>query len=210
VDAPEHERSKFFIDKNILLFMDDKIKRVHANTPKEWRAWLRKNSSREERVYLIRYKRHTKKSTFNSRAAMDEAICFGWIDTTLNRIDDERYAVKFVKRNKNSRWSNATQGHAKRLIAARKMTKAGLKAYEEGLKKPVIDHGLPKDAAPPEDLKKALARSKVATKNFEGFAPSTRRYYIWMILRAKRPETRKRRVAQVYKWAKENVKPGKN
>ena len=90
------------------------------------------------------------------------------------------------------------------------MTKAGLLAYKEGLKKPVIDHGLPKDPPIPDDLKRMLKRSKVASRNFENFAPSTRRYYIWGIMRAVRPETRKRRVAEVYRCAKENVRYGKN
>lgn len=188
--------------------MDKTIKRFTAHTAKQWREWLRKNYRSEDKVYLIRYRKPTGKPTFNQRAAMDEAICFGWIDTTLNPVDEERYSVKFVKRNKNSRWSKATQSHARRLISSRKMTKAGLLAYEEGLKKPVIDHGLPRNPVVPEDLKKVLSRSKVATSNFENFAPSTKRYYIWGILRAVRPETRKKRIAEVYRYAKEGVRYG--
>ena len=190
--------------------MDKTIKRFTTHTAKQWREWLRKNHHKHDKVYLIRYKKHTKKRTFNQRAAMNEAISFGWIDTTLNRIDDERYAVKFVKRNKNSRWSKATQSYAKELIAAKKMTKAGLQAYEAGLKKPVIDHGLPRNPEVPDDLKKALARSKIATANFENFAPSTKRLYIWGIMKAVRSETRKKRVAEVYRCAKEGIRYGKN
>ena len=190
--------------------MDKTIKRVIAHSAKQWREWLRKNHRKEDRVYLIRYRKHTGKPTFNPKEAMDEAICFGWIDTTLNRIDDERYSVKFVKRNAKSRWSKATQSHARRLIKDKKMTKAGLLAYKEGLKKPVIDHGLPKDPPIPDDLKKALAKSKTAQTNFKNFAPSTKRYYIWGIMRAVRPETRKKRIAQVYNFAKNNIRPGKN
>ncbi|MBW2967362.1 YdeI/OmpD-associated family protein [Candidatus Woesearchaeota archaeon] len=190
--------------------MDDTITRVHARTPKEWREWLRKNHRREDKVYLIRYKKLTKRQTFNNRESMDEAICFGWIDTTLNRIDDERYAVKYVKRNRNSRWSNATLSHAKRLIAAKKMTKAGLAAYRKGLKKPTIDHNLPRDPAVPADLKKALSKYKGAAKNFKAFAPSTRRYYLWFIMKAKRDDTRKRRIAEVARFARDNIRPGQN
>jgi uncharacterized protein YdeI (YjbR/CyaY-like superfamily) len=190
--------------------MDDSITRFHANTAKEWREWLRKNHRREDRVYLIRYKKHTKKPTFNNRVSMDEAICFGWIDTTLNKIDDDRYAVKYVKRNKNSRWSNATLSHAKRLIDSKKMTKAGLAAYKQGLKKPVIDHGLSRNPPIPADLRKALSKNKTAEKNFKAFAPSTRRYYIWGIMRAVREETKKKRIAEVVRLARENIRPGKN
>jgi len=190
--------------------MDKTIPKFHAKTVKEWREWLRRNHRREERVYLVRYRKPTGKPTFNSSDAMDEAICFGWIDTTLNRVDDDRYAVKYVKRGKNSRWSKATLGRAERLIATKKMTKAGLAAYEEGKKKPTIDHGLPRNPAVPAELKKALSKYKGASENFKNFAPSTRRYYIWYILKAKRDETIKRRVEQVAIFARDNVKYGQN
>ena len=186
------------------------MKQVLAYTPKEWREWLRINHGKEDKVYLVRYKRHTKNETFNQSDAMDEAICFGWIDTTLNRIDEEKYAVRFVKRNKNSRWSNATQNRAKRLIKEKRMTKAGLEAYNQGLKKHVIDHGLPKSPLVPEDLKKALSKNKTAERNFNAFAPSTRRYYLYWILKAVRDDTRKRRIVEVVRLAKDNIKPGKN
>ncbi len=156
---------------------------------------------------MIKHKRHTKKPAVSHRESMEEAICFGWIDTTVKRIDDDTYANCFVKRNKNSRWSRATQSYAKRLIKEKKMTPAGLQAYEEGLKKPVIDHDLPRNPKTPTELKKLLEKNKTAKENFENFAPSYKRFYIYWIEKAKRKETREKRAKEVFKRAKQNKKP---
>jgi len=183
-----------------------KIKKVYAKTWKEWRAWLAKNHEKENRVWLIKYKKATGKPSLNNREAMDEAICFGWIDTTVKRLDEKRYIQCFAKRNKNSRWSNATLSYAKRLIKERKMTSAGLSAYEQGLKKPVLDHNLPRNPETPLDLKKAFEKNKKAKQNFEVLAPSYKRMYIYWIETAKREETRKKRIKEAVRKLKENKK----
>jgi uncharacterized protein YdeI (YjbR/CyaY-like superfamily) len=182
------------------------IKKFYARSREEWREWLRKNHRKESSVYLIKYKKHTKKPTVTSKEAMEEAICFGWIDTTMNRLDDEKYMQRFVKRNKNSRWSNNTIKYAKRLIKEKKMRAAGLKAYNEGLQKPTIDHNLPKNPDVPKDLKKELDKDKKAKENFYSFAPSYKRFYIYWIENAKREETRKRRINEVVKRSHNNIK----
>lgn len=186
---------------------ETQVATVYAKDPKEWRAWLRKNHKTEKKVYLIKYKKHTGKPSVTSREAMEEAICFGWIDTTIKRLDDERYMQTFVPRTKNSRWSKNTLSYAKRLMGEKKMTKDGLKAYEEGRKKPVISMGLPKNPKTPDDLKKELEKSKKAKENFNNFAPSYRRFYIYQIVRAKRPETRQKRIREVVRRSRENKKP---
>jgi len=182
--------------------------KVHAETRKKWRDWLRKNHKKEKKVWLVKHKRHTKKPAVSHRESMEEAIRFGWIDTTIKRIDDDTYENCFVKRNKNSRWSRATLGYAKKLIEEKKMTSEGLKAYKEGLKKPVIDHDLPKNPETPAELKKLLETNKKAKENFNNFAPSYRRSYIWWIETAKRKETREKRIKEVFQRSKENKKPG--
>lgn len=183
-----------------------KIKSFHPKSIKEWRRWLQKNHKKETKVFLIKYKKHTNKPTFSHKEAMDEAICFGWIDTTAKRLDDERYGNHFVKRNENGRWSNNTLKYAKRLIKEGKMSEAGLKAYKEGLKKPVIDHGLPRNPETPKELKEALEKDEKAKQNFNKFAPSYKRVYIYWVERAKRKETRAKRINEVVKRARENKK----
>ncbi len=180
--------------------------KVHAEDRKKWRAWLRRHHIKETKVWLIKHKRHTKKPAMSHRESMEDAICFGWIDTTVKRVDDDTYANCFVKRNKNSRWSNSTLAIARKMIAEKKMSVAGLEAYKAGLKKPVIDHNLPRNPKVPIELKKLLDRNKKAKENFDNFALSYKRMYIYWIETAKRKETRDNRVKEVFKRAKENRK----
>ncbi|PIN75025.1 hypothetical protein COV18_04675 [Candidatus Woesearchaeota archaeon CG10_big_fil_rev_8_21_14_0_10_37_12] len=181
-------------------------KSIHPKSRKAWRSWLEKNHLKEKKVYLIKYKKHTGKPTIANKEAMEEAICFGWIDTTVKRLDDYTYQQCFMRRTDNSRWSNNTLKYAKEMIEQRKMSAEGLKRYNEGLQKPVIDHSLPKNPDVPEDLKKALEKSKEAKENFNNFAPSTRKVYIYWIEKAKRPETRKKRIEETVRKSAENKK----
>ena len=178
---------------------NSEIKEVLAKSCEEWRDWLQRNNLKENKVYLIRYKKHTGQPTFNNHEAMRVAICFGWIDTTIKRIDDEKYCQCFVKRTKRSRWSNNTLRYARELIKEGKMSSAGFKAYKEGLKKPTIDHNLPKNPNTPTDLKKALGDD---LDKFKNFSPSFRRYYIYWIEKAKKIETRKRRIKETVQIVK--------
>ena len=92
---------------------------IYTGTIKEWRDWLRKNHKKESKVEIIIYKKHTDKPTLSHLEQMKEAICFGWIDTTLKRLDDKRYKRTFVKRNSKSRWSNNTLRYAEEQIKKR-------------------------------------------------------------------------------------------
>ncbi|MFC1648133.1 YdeI family protein [Nanoarchaeota archaeon] len=182
--------------------------RFCAKSRDHWREWLQANHKKENEIWLVKYKRHTNKPTVTNKEAMEEAICFGWIDTIVKKLDYEKYMQKFVKRNDKSRWSNNTLRYAREMIEQGKMAPQGLKRYKEGLKKPTIDHGLPKNPDIPDDLKKALDNNKKAKENFENFAPSYRRFYIIWVARAKRQETRKKRIKEVLQRSAENKKPG--
>jgi uncharacterized protein YdeI (YjbR/CyaY-like superfamily) len=187
---------------------EEKIKRIYAKNRKEWRRWLRKNHKKESKGSLIKYKKHTGKPSLTSKEAMEEAICFGWIDTTVNRLDEERYMQRFSKRSKNSRWSKNTLRYAKNLLEQGKMSKAGIEAYEKGLKRKPFDHKRSKNPKTPQDLIKELDKSRKAMENFEKMAKSYRRFYIWWIEDAKRIETRKKRIKEVVKRVKEGKKFG--
>jgi uncharacterized protein YdeI (YjbR/CyaY-like superfamily) len=173
-----------------------KIKKFYPKTRQEWRDWLLKNHQKETRITVIIYKKHTGRSFIAPQEYMDEAICFGWIDTTVKRLDEERYQRNFVRRNEKGRWSNNTLKYAKRLIKEKKMSPHGLKMYKHGLKKQPIDLILPENHMPIE-LEKALNRNKAAKIFFENLAPSYRRNYIRWIERAKLPETKAKRILQV-------------
>ncbi|MBT5740187.1 hypothetical protein HOI26_03740 [Candidatus Woesearchaeota archaeon] len=163
---------------------------------KQWRTWLRKNHKKEKKVNLISYKKHTGHPSLSHKESMEEAICFGWIDTTVKRLDEDKYQRTFVKRTSKGRWSNNTLSYAEKMIKQRKMTKTGMEMYQAGLKNGVIDHGFPRNPETPEDLKKALGEN---LNIFEALAPSTKRYNIYHILKAKRPETRNKRIKEIVK-----------
>ena len=91
-------------------------KTFHPKSRKEWRDWLIKNHKKEKTIFLVKYKKHTNKPSISHNEAMEEAICCGWIDTTVKKLDDERYGNHFVKRNEKSRWSKNTLSYAKKMV----------------------------------------------------------------------------------------------
>jgi uncharacterized protein YdeI (YjbR/CyaY-like superfamily) len=185
--------------------MTDFPKKVYAKTKEEWRAWLQKNHEKESKISLIRYKKHTGKPSPTHMEAMKEAISFGWIDTTIKRLDDEKYIINFAKRNKNSKWSNNTLSYAKEIKNQGKMSSAGLEAYKRGLSKPTHDFGIPANPQIPEDLMKILNQTKT-NYNFHLFPSSYKKALLRWLLRAKLFETRKKRLDKIVNLAKNNDK----
>ena len=182
---------------------DKKVRTFCPKSLNDWREWLSKNHLKKDKVFLVKFKKHTGKFSLTNREAMDEAICFGWIDTTVKHIDDERYCQTFVRRNSNSRWSNNTLSYAKRLINEGRMTPNGLKLYEEGLKKPTIDHNIPKNPNTPKELLSALKDNNLE-KKFFSLAPSYRRTFIIWFSRAKQEETKNKRINIIIDKIKNN------
>ena len=182
------------------------MQEIYAGTLEEWKAWFEKNHDKETKVALISYKKHTGKPSLSHQESMGEAICWGWIDTTLKRLDEDRYIRHFAKRTNNSKWSNNTLKYGKKLIEEGRMTKYGLKRYKEGLAKPTHDHGIPKNPDVPDYLKKALSKHKIANENFNNLAPSYKKAYLRWLLSAKRQETIDKRVKIIIERLKENKK----
>jgi len=183
------------------------MKTITVKTRQQFRSWLEKNHDKESKVSIVLYKRHTGKLAPTHRELMEEAICFGWIDTTVKRLDEDQYIRNFSKRNKNSKWSDNTLSYGKQLIKEGKMTPIGLKFYKEGLSRPTHDHGIPKNPDQPPELSAALQKNSKANTNFIKFSPSTKRMIYRWLLRAKLSETRKKRIKQIVEMAKENKNP---
>jgi uncharacterized protein YdeI (YjbR/CyaY-like superfamily) len=176
-----------------------------------WRAWLKKNHRTQKEVWLIYYKRHTGKPRIPYDDAVEEAICFGWIDSTVKRLDEEKYAQKFTPRNEKSRWSQLNKKRAGKMIKQGRMTKIGLAKFKHANKqenKKAKGKPASKKIVTPPDLKRALSKITKALENFNNFAPSYRRLYIAWIADAKRQETREKRIRKVVQWSAENKKPG--
>lgn len=165
-----------------------------AKDREDWSNWLKENHLKEEKVTLIKYKKHTGKPLINNKDAMTEAIRFGWIDTTAHKVDEDKYAQTFVKRNQNSKWSVNTLARGKELITKGLMSEYGIKMYKEGLAKGAYDRDLPKNPDVPKDLIERLAKNPKAKEKFEKLSNSARKLHLRNIIRAKLPETREKRI----------------
>jgi len=182
---------------------------MNAFTPKDlndWRNWLRKNHLRKDKIILVKYKKHTGKPIINSGDSMKEAICFGWIDTTTRRIDEDKYGITYVKRNKNSKWSRNTLSYGKELLGKGLMSPFGIKMYREGLAKKPHDYGIPDNPRVPKYLKQEIENEPQAHENFKKIAPSYKRTLLRWLLRAKLGETKKKRMKIIVQSLKKKTK----
>jgi len=178
------------------------MKTITALTGNDFRKWLVKNNNKENKVSVILFKKRTGRSAPSHKDLIEEAICFGWIDTTIKKLDEERYVRSFTKRNKNSKWSDNTIQYGKDLIRQRKMMPIGLKFYKEGLSKPRHDAGIPKNPDVPTELKLALDKDKKAGKIFNKFSPSIKRMFYRWILSGKLEKTRTKRIKLIVERAR--------
>jgi uncharacterized protein YdeI (YjbR/CyaY-like superfamily) len=167
-------------------------------TPKSrgaWRRWLEKNHGEAGEVWLVFYKRHTGKPTLSYNDAVEEALCFGWIDGIKKSVDAERYMHRFTPRKPGSKWSESNKRRVARLVEAGLMAPAGEKAVAEAKASGNWDAPARPDidlSTPPE-LDARLSKDPKAAAFFESLAPSYRRQFIAWIASAKRADTRKRR-----------------
>ena len=184
-------------------------KMLYVTSRKKWRAWLEKNYDSEKVVWLIFYKRHTGKPVIPYDEAVEEAVCFGWIDSIIKKIDEEKFVRKFTPRTDKSKWSELNKKRAQKMINEGRMTGVGLSKIDVPLTvdKKKAAPKLPKEEPViPLDLKKALKASQMAWENFNNFAPSYQRLYVGWISSAKRDETRKKRIREAVTLAEKNIK----
>jgi len=165
-----------------------------ASTLGQWRKWLVEHHDTESEVWLIFHKRHTGRASVAYADALDEALCFGWIDSLVKRLDDARYARKFTPRKPDSKWSAVNRKHYARLKASGRLMPAGLaRPPTERTYEPRRSFS----SRVPQYIQKALQKNSKALKHFEGLAPSLRRRYIGWIDLAKQEETKLRRLKEV-------------
>lgn len=180
------------------------MKTFDARTPRQWRTWLEKHHTTESEVWLIFHKRHTGVSCISYKDALDEALCFGWIDSLIKRIDENRYARKFTPRQPDSVWSSINVRRHRELKAANRLMPAGLARSPDG--RPVVD-GLKSDVVP-EYIAKALRRDGKAWHSFLKLPPSHRRLYVGWIDSAKREETKQKRLREAAVKLRKSERPG--
>lgn len=184
---------------------------LYVTNRDDWRAWLEKHHNTEREVWLIYYKKHTGKSRIPYDDAVEEALCFGWIDSIIKRIDDQKYAQKFTPRKDESKWSELNKRRAKKMIEGGRMTEAGLAKVKNIDFNDVRDpKSKPsrKELIIPPYIKEALEADGNAWRNFNNLAISYKKQYIGWITSAKREETRKRRLEEAIELLTQNQKLG--
>jgi uncharacterized protein YdeI (YjbR/CyaY-like superfamily) len=174
-----------------------------------WRAWLRERHAEASEIWLLLHKKHVSEPCVSYDEAVEEALCWGWIDGLTKRWDERSYVVRFTPRKPGSVWSESNVARAERMIAQGRMTPAGMALVDEAKRRGTWDEaasGRP-DVTPPE-LEAALAAEPAALARWRALAPSHRRQYAYWILEAKRPETRARRVTETVRRVKAELRPG--
>ena len=163
-----------------------------------WRAWLTENHQTDKGLWLLIRKKHAGKSGLTYLEALEEALCFGWIDGILKRIDDEKHMVRFSPRRKNSIWSQHNKRRVRKLIEEGRMTPAGLTRIKDAKANGQWTKAAVREdiTVVPAELTDALAANEQARLNFENLAPSYRRQFIYWVAVAKRDETRRKRIAE--------------
>ena len=187
------------------------MKTLHLTDRAEWRGWLEEHHNKEREIWLVYYKKHTCEPRIPYDDAVEEAICFGWIDSIIKRIDENTYCQKFTPRRKNSKWSEKNIERAKKMIEKGKMTRTGLELYELTKKNPslILRTGkTPTFIEIPDDLKEKLHGSGDAFRNFISFPKSYRVMCIRWINDAKKTSTRERRITEVAEKALKGEKIG--
>ncbi len=165
----------------------------------EWRAWLAANHDNETEVWLVYYKKGTGNASLAYNASVEEALCYGWVDSLIKKLDEARYARKFTPRKPGSRWSPSNIARVERLITDGSMTEHGLRLVEAArqsgrwdrpVKKPQLTYEMHPQFA------EALEKNRQALENFQALAPSYQKQYLGWIEVAKRHETREKRIEE--------------
>ena len=176
-------------------------------TLSSWRAWLEANHTRPDGVWLITYRRATGKATFTYEQAVEEALCFGWIDGHTKTLDEERGMQWYAPRRAGSVWARSNKERVARLIADGRMTPAGQAKIDAAKADGTWALWDRVDSLEvPDDLAAALAGYPAASANFDAFPRSARHAILGWIAMAKRPETRAKRIAETARLAQENVR----
>ncbi|HEU4938785.1 MAG TPA: YdeI/OmpD-associated family protein [Vicinamibacterales bacterium] len=172
--------------------MTAELKTLEVTSRRQWRAWLTKHHASSQGIWLVFYKAHTGIKSIPYEDAVREALCFGWIDSLVKRLDDDRYAIKVTPRKPTSKWSNLNRKRWRELKQAGLLTPAGLAAAPTNnsyAARPVIPEL-------PDYIAKALRTNPRAWEFFQQLAPTYRRNFVVWIHVAKRPETRAKRIGE--------------
>jgi uncharacterized protein YdeI (YjbR/CyaY-like superfamily) len=178
---------------------------VQCESRAEWRTWLEANHAREAAAWLVTWRPGSGRPVLPYEDAVEEALCFGWVDSTGGRVDDERTRLYFARRKPRSGWARTNKQRVEKLLAAGLMAPAGLAAIEVAKANgswTLLDDV--ENLVVPDDLRAAFAASPPAAERWDAFPRSARRAMLEWIVQARRPETRAARIAEVAAAAARN------
>ena len=168
----------------------------------EWRAWLEEHHAIDQEAWLFHFKKKVAKRALTYEEAVEEALCFGWIDGLLHSIDSEKYALRYSPRKSRSVWSEANKRRVEKLINEGRMTAAGLEKITEAKENGEWDAATAREdvTAIPADLAQELKKNKVLA-SFNKWPASRKRRYLYWLSSARKLETRQKRVQAIVKLA---------
>ena len=188
----------------------DDAPHVHAHDRAAWRTWLEANHATARGAWLVTWRPRSGRAGMDYEAAIEEALCFGWVDSTGGRVDDERGKLYFAPRKPRSVWAASNKARVERLTREGRMAPAGLAAIERAKANgswEILDTAERLEV--PDDLAAVLEVSPPAAVNFAAFPASTRKMLLGWIAVAQRPETRAARITKVAEAAARNERtPG--
>jgi uncharacterized protein YdeI (YjbR/CyaY-like superfamily) len=174
----------------------------------DWRNWLKENHEEKDFVWLIINKKGSPNPNLIWSEAVDQALCFGWIDSTVRPIDDHQYRQYFCKRKPKSHWSRVNKEKVKTLIEQGLMQEAGFKSIEIAKKNGSWTFLDAVEALEvPEDLQKEFAKYEAAREYFDGLSNSMKKQLLFWVVSGKRKETRQKRVSEIAEHASRKMKP---
>lgn len=188
--------------------LQDQFERIYSRDREEWNRWLSENHETSPGVWIIYYKKNSNKPGISYDDAVEEALSFGWIDSKVNALDEERYMQVFTPRKPGSTWSKLNKQRIEKLMKNGLMKPSGLEKVEaakkdgswnflDDIEKLVI----------PEDLREILGQNPSASKSYEAYTDSVKKQVLYWIASAKRNETRIRRIKKIVKKAENNENP---
>jgi len=173
-----------------------------------WRNWLAEHGASEREVWLVYYKAGTGLPTISYQDSLEEALCYGWVDSIIQKIDEEKYARKFTPRKPGSKWSELNKHLVAKLIKEGRMTEAGLAKVDFPLEQAPSRRPSRPALPVPDWLQEGLMASPPAWENFSKLPPSHKRNYILWISDAKREETRQKRIREAIGRLEKNERLG--
>jgi len=188
--------------------MGKEMEIFYPKNRQEWREWLQDNHDKKQSIWLIYYKKKSNIPTVIYSEAVDEALCFGWIDSKVKPLDEEKFMQFFSKRKEKSVWSKVNKEKIERLIKEGLMTKAGFEIIEQAKQNgswTILDEA--EALIIPKDLDDELQKRPNARSYFLGLSKSDKRNILQWLVLAKRPETRQKRIAEIIELADQNQKP---